>query len=109
MVKGHRIEKFESVEEFLHRIRGYGDNEIICSPHALFRLSEAQRKVFDCETLKRYLRSEAPLRCGWQYNKKYSVFYAFKGQKVIRIVLNIKPTEIEVVTFYILTKEQLVG
>ncbi len=107
MIRGHRIEKREDIRKFLQTIGYYTEDNIYCTQHTFFRLSEKQRKVFKCENLKEFLLEKQPILVGIQYNNSYTAFYDYKENKVIRIILDIKPKEIQIVTFYIIDKKQL--
>lgn len=107
MVKGYRIERFEDVSIFAEKMKNFDENTIECTEHTFFRLSEKQRKVFTCDTLKSFLLSEIPLRVGIQYNLNYAAFYKYKEGNIIKIVISFKPIFIRIVTFMILGKEQL--
>ena len=107
MVDGHRIEKEISADNFLSIIKNYSGEEIHCTNHTFFRLSEKQRKIFKCEHIKDYLLLRTPYLAGIQRNKCYAVFYRYQKKRFIRIILNISPKEIEIVTFYIIEHYQL--
>jgi len=107
VVMGHRIERKIEIDEFLDSIGGYSEERIECTKHTFFRLSEKQRKIFKPEDILRYILEQKPILVGIQYNGAYAVFYDYKENDVIRIVLDIKPNQIEVVTFYIIDKKQI--
>src|SRR3989344_7489453 len=107
MVKGYRIEKFEDISIFVDRINNFNEKNIECTDHTFFRLSEKQRKAFACDELKRILINEIPLRVGIQYNGNYAAYYKYKENRIIKIIINFKPTLIRIVTFMILSQEQL--
>ncbi len=107
LIKGYKIEKRLDIKEFLDLISDYKAQDIICTYHTFFRLSEAQRKVFKCDSLKDYILYEIPIFVGLQYNKNYAVFYKHKKEGIIRIILNIKVNKIEIVTFYIINEKQI--
>ena len=107
MGKSYRIEKFEPVSVFRKRMKYFDENTIECTSHTLFRLSEKQREVFRCEKLKHFLLEENPLKVGIQYNGNYAVYYKFKGQKIIKIIISFKTNRIRIITFYILHEKQL--
>lgn len=107
MVSGHRIEKKIPVEEFLETLTNYNREDIFCTKHTFFRLSEEQRNVFKCDTIRDFLLGQTPKLVGVQFNQLYAVFYPHKKGEFIRIVLDIHPRKIEVVTFYILDPTQL--
>ena len=106
VVKGHRIEKEIKIEEFIELIGNYSKSNINCTHHAFFRLSEKQRKLFKCEDIKEYLLGKKPILVGIQYNKNYAVFYK-NGENIIRIMLDVAPKRIDVVTFYFIDKKQI--
>lgn len=107
MIKGHRIEKKEDSEMFLDRVSQYIEDQIECTKHTFFRLSEKQRKVFKCSDIKRIILDSNPLVVGIQFNGNYAIFYKFKENKVIKVILDIKLHKIEIVTFIILDKNQI--
>lgn len=107
MVKGHRIERKIDVGEFLDIIKNYSQESIICTKHTFFRLSEKQRKIFKCGNIRDYLLNKIPHLIGIQYNGCYAVFYRYQKQNFIRLILDILPDKIEVVTFYTIDHSQL--
>jgi len=71
------------------------EEEIECTKHTLFRLSQKQRQVFNCEELKRILLHETPIRVGVQYNGNYAIYYrSEKRPGIIKIIINIGPAKI---------------
>ena len=44
---------------------------------------------------------------GIQYNKNFAVFYEYSKKEALRIILDVKINQIEVVTFYIINKNQI--
>ncbi len=109
MVKGHLIASFEEVSVFLERIRSFDSNSIDCSDHAFFRLSEKQRKVFTCEKIKDYLLNQTPLKVGIQNNGNFAVFYNYGKTTVIKIIIDMRLTLINTVTFYIIDRSRVPG
>ena len=107
VVTGHRIESKIEVKEFLDLLESYSKDKIECTKHTFFRLSEKQRKIFKSEGILKYLLEQKPILVGIQRNGAYAVFYDYNENDVIRIVLDIKPNKIEVVTFYIIDKKQV--
>lgn len=107
VIKGHRIEKKIKIEEFLEMVGNYSKDKIECTHHTFFRLSKKQRKLFKCEDIREYLLGKKPVSVGIQYNKNYAIFYTYKGNKAIRMMLDIAPQKIGVVTFYIIDKKQI--
>ena len=78
MVSGHRIEKKIPVEEFLETLTNYNREDIFCTKHTFFRLSEEQRNVFKCDTIRDFLLGQTPKLVGVQFNQLYAVFYPHK-------------------------------
>lgn len=107
MVNGHRIERRIEVNEFIDLMKNYSEDKVNCTHHTFFRLSQKQRKIFKCETIKDYLFGGTPVLVGVQYNKCYSAFYEYKNKRFIRIILDIALNKVEVVTFYIIENNQI--
>lgn len=107
MIKGHKIKKEIKIQEFLDLISDYPANKIKCTNHTFFRLSEKQRKFFKCQELKVFLLEKVPVFAGLQHNNNYAVFYAHKENTVIRLVLYISSTGIQIVTFYRIEKKNI--
>src|SRR3989338_1254554 len=73
---------------------------IIVNPHALDRLSEAQRKVFKGDELIDILTKGKPILIGLQKNGRYAVFFK-RSDGFIRIIFQISEDgKIEIGTFY---------
>ncbi|MBR9675707.1 hypothetical protein GOV05_01730 [Candidatus Woesearchaeota archaeon] len=107
MVQGHRIEKKISVTEFLESMKYYSRKDITCTKHTFFRLSENQRKLFKCDNIIDFLLTDKPTLVGLQYNQCYAVFYKDKTKNYLRIIIEIKPNKIEIVTFYVIDPSHL--
>ena len=75
------------------------NKNVIVNPHALFRLSEAQRKVYKEDELIETLSKEKPIFIGLQQNNRYAAFYSRK-LGFLRIMFSIGK-EIEIITFTI--------
>lgn len=71
---------------------------ITVSIHALDRLNAAQRQIFHEATLIRILVQETPRFVGLQQNGRYAAFFR-KKSGFIKIVTEIKGSELEIVTF----------
>jgi len=71
----NKIKKKVEVKEFLDFLKDYSSENIECTQHPFFRLSEKQRKIFTCDELKRILTKETPFLVGLQNNDNYAVFY----------------------------------
>ena len=99
MVYGNIIVKKIEVKEFLDIIKDYKAEQIECTNHTFFRLSEAQRKIFKCEKLKELILHEEPIMIGIQDNGNHAVFYKYE-KKIMRIMLDIQHQKINIVTFY---------
>src|SRR3989338_4304433 len=100
MVKGHKIEKKIGIEQFKDIINSYGEEQIILTSHALFRLAEKQRKVFKDLVIKDYLLAKNPVFVGIQNNQLYAVFYDYSKNEALKLILDVQPNLIEIVTFY---------
>jgi len=74
MPAGNKIIRRVEIKEFLDRIREYSKEQIECTNHTFFRLSEEQRKIYTCEKLREYLFYEEPFLIGLQANKNYAIF-----------------------------------
>jgi|SRR3989344_3712117 len=106
-IRGHLIEKNIEIQDFQSRIQNLGKGQIIVTPHALFRLAERQRKVFKEKVIIEYILNRMPIMVGIQYNKNFAVFYEYSKKEALRIILDVKINQIEVVTFYIINKNQI--
>lgn len=106
LIKAHQIENKIENATFLELILNYKKENIYCTNHTFFRLNEQQRKLFKCINLKEYIINEVPLFVGIQFNKKYALFYRYKNKEIIRIIVDITPITIEIVTFYIIEEKQ---
>lgn len=106
-IKGHKIEKKMPIETFMDIVSAYKEGEIVCTEHTFFRLGEQQRKLFKCGELKQYLMHEMPLLAGLQFNRKYAVFYRHEEKNALKMILDILPARIMIVTFYIISMEQV--
>ena len=104
MLSKTRIRKKVDNKDFMVRMKCYAPESIICSVHTFFRLSEKQREVFTCESIREYLREKVPSLAGEQYNGNCAAFYKLKNKRFIRIIVDIKPNGVNVVTFYVIEK-----
>ena len=107
MTKGHKIEKKVEVKAFLDTLKSYTKDQINTTDHTYFRLSEKQRKIFKDEVLKEYLLAKIPILVGIQFNGNYAVFYDYSKNEVLRLMLDIQPNKIVIVTFYQPDKTQV--
>jgi len=106
MVEGNKIVEKVEIEDFIELVRRYSSEQIECTNHTFFRLSEEQRKVFKCDNLKEYILYENPIRVGMQKNKNYAVFYKY-NKKVMRMIIDVQMSKINIVTFYFIEQNQI--
>lgn len=107
MTKGHKIEKKVEIETFLDTIKNYTKDQINTTDHTFFRLSEKQRKIFKDEVLKEYLLAKIPILVGIQFNGNHAVFYDYRKNEALKLILDMQPNKIEIVTFYIIDKSEI--
>ena len=107
MAYGHKIEKKVKIETFLDIIKNYTNEQIITTEHSFFRFDEEERKIFKESVLKEYLTSKVPILVGIQFNFNYAVFYDYEKQKALRIIIDINPDKIKIVTFYLSEKSEM--
>jgi len=103
MIKGHKIEKKIDLDYFLELINNIKEENIITTKHSFFRLKESQRKIYSEQIIKDYILGGKPILIGIQFNGNYSVFYSHKGL-FLKLILDIKTQNINIVTFYIVDK-----
>ena len=103
----HKIQKSINNKDFLDLMSNYKEEDVFCTDHTLFRLNGRQRKLFKCKELKEYILNEIPLSVGIQGNKKYAVFYNYKNNYIIRMILDLQIRKIEIVTFYIISSKNI--
>ncbi len=96
---GNLIAKKLEIEEFLSIIKDYKSEQIECTEHTFFRLSDKQRKIFKCEKLKEYILHDTPIVVGIQNNGNYAIFYKHE-KKTMRIIADIQHQKIKIVSFY---------
>tara|TARA_Y100000310_G_scaffold343227_2_gene449891 strand:+ start:1277 stop:1612 length:336 start_codon:yes stop_codon:yes gene_type:complete len=108
MPSGNKIKEKIEIDDFLEIIKEYSKEQIECTHHTFFRLSEKQRKIFTCETVKEYLFHETPFLVGVQENRNYAIFYKYKKKKFIRIIADMRNMrKINIVTFYLIEEYQI--
>jgi mRNA-degrading endonuclease RelE of RelBE toxin-antitoxin system len=81
--------------EFQYLIKG---KELIVSPHAIWHLSNQQRKVFNKEELINMILRENPNKVYLQENKRYAAFYR-KSDGYRKLIIEIKDNKTTIVTF----------
>lgn len=106
MVEETKIKKIVDVDEFIKFLKEYKPEQIECTSHTFFRLSEKQRKIYTCEELKRILINEKPFLVGFQYNENYAVFYKHQN-KNLKIIVNLEDRKVKIVTFYFIEEWQI--
>jgi hypothetical protein len=74
------------------------DKEILISPHALWHLSNKQRKVFNKEELIDMIKKETPRRVNLQINGRYGAYYR-KSDGFRKLILKIEEKKIIIITF----------
>ena len=107
MAKGHKIEKKIEVKTFLETIKNYTEEQIVTTQHTFFRLDEEERKIFKEAMLKENLVTKIPIVVGIQHNRNYAVFYDYSKNEALRLIIDIQPNKIEIVTFYIIDKNEI--
>lgn len=75
-----------NVYEFKRQIKG---KEIIISHHALFHLSNKQRKVFNKEELINMVSRETPRKVLLQQNGRYATYYR-KRDRYRKLIIEIE-------------------
>lgn len=104
----HSTKEKIGIKKFQEIIKKYSIKDIETTAHTFFRINEGQRKVYTEDLLKKYLIEKRPIEVIKQPNGNISAMYKFKeGDRVIKIVLNVGIKKVYIVTFYILTKEQM--
>jgi len=104
--EGNKIKKKVEVKEFLKFLKEYESEQIECTHHTFFRLSEKQRKIYTCKELRKILTQEVPFLVGFQYNENYAVFYKYKG-KNLKMIVAFNDRKIKIVTFYFIEEWQI--
>lgn len=104
MITGHKIKQFIEINAFINNIRYISKENIKATAHTFFRLEE--RKLFKDNNLIEFIVSETPILVGLQNNGLYAVFYNF-NKKILKIILEIQPLQINIVTFYIIEENQI--
>lgn len=107
MIGGNRIRERVPADEFMETLKGYGRENVACTEHTFFRLSQKQRELFTCESIREILFGDLPVLVGLQNNGCFAAFYKHKSHRFIRILLDVKVDRIDVVTFYVIEEWQL--
>ena len=106
MFSDTKIKERIDVRKFIQLIKEYNSEQIECTSHTFFRLSQKQREIFTCEKLKNILLNEIPFLVGIQYNHNYAGFYNY-GNKNLKVILNIDKRKVNIVTFYFIEQWQI--
>ncbi|HIG93053.1 MAG: hypothetical protein QT02_C0011G0012 [archaeon GW2011_AR9] len=84
-----------SPQEFQDLIKG---KNVVISPHAIWHLSNQQRKVFNVEELISMVKRETPRKVYLQENERYAAYYR-KSDGYRKLIIEIKDNKTIVVTF----------
>ena len=106
MAGSNKIVKIVKAEDFLKLIEDVLTEQIVPTRHGFFRLEEGERKIFKEGIIREIIKYRIPDLVGIQKNGVYAVFYHY-GEKVLRIMLDIQPEEIRVVTFYLVRSDEI--
>lgn len=106
MVNITTIRERVDINEFIKLIKKYDQEQIECTEHIFFRLSQKQREIFNCAELRKILLTQKPFLVGIQHNNNYAVFYKYQN-KNLKIILGIDNTKINIVTFYFIEQWQI--
>jgi len=106
MFEGTMIKKRVEIEEFIKFLKEYKKEQIECTSHTFFRLSEKQRKIYTCNELRKILMRERPFLVGFQYNENYAVFYRYKS-KNLKVIVDLNNRKVKIVTFYFIEEWQI--
>lgn len=106
MAEGHKIKKKVEITLFLECLKEYDKDNIESTSHTFFRLSNKQRKIYNESFIKEIIFNENPFLVGIQNNSLWAVFYKH-DKDIFRIILDIHPNKIYIVTFYIIDSTQI--
>ena len=84
-----------SKEEFKHLIRG---KKVVILPHAVWHLSNQQRKVFNVGELINIVKRENPRKVYLQENGRYAAYYR-KSDGYRKLIIELMEDKANVVTF----------
>jgi len=101
-----KIKEKLGIDKFMKLINKYSPEQIECTSHTFFRLSQKQREIFTCEKLRKILLKMKPFLVGIQYNKNYAIFYKYQD-KILRMMLGINYRKVNIVTFYFIKEWQI--
>ena len=109
MISDHNISEKISKKDFLEKIKNFEDKDIEITDHTLFRLNQKQRKVYESGVLKDFIMRKTPIEIEKQENGNLAVLYYYEEDRIIKILIDLSPNKIYIVTFYILSKRQMRG
>lgn len=84
-----------STEEFQYLLK---EKEVVVSPHAIWHLSNQQRKVFNEEQLISMVQRETPRKVYLQENERYVAYYR-KADGYRKLIIERRDDKTVVVTF----------
>ncbi len=106
MVREHSVDSKIKISKFMRKIKAYRYENIEATAHTFFRLSEKQRKIYTEKELKDIIFDSKPSEVAIQNNKNYAVIYIHQNGKYLKILLDLTPNKVYIVTFYFLNKKQ---
>ena len=107
MIGGHDIVGKISRKEFSSKVGSFLKKDIEVTDHALFRLNQKQRKIFEGDILKNFILNEKPIEIGNQNNGNLAVLYNYEEGRVLKIIMRFSSNKTYIVSFYILNREQM--
>ncbi len=99
------IEKVE-VDKFLILKEKYSENQIECTRHVFFRLSDKQRLIYTEKELCLIIIKEKPFLVGLQHNGNYAAFYHYDS-KTLKVIMSLDDRKVNIVTFYFISEWQI--
>ena len=106
MLESTKIIKKVDIKKLFETIKKFPKENIECTQHTFFRLSEKQRKIFTCRELRAIILNKKPFLAGIQHNGNHALFYKHQN-KNLKIVVNINDRKIKIVTFYFIQAWQI--
>jgi len=106
ILREHNVKEKISRKEFKSKIEKVPENNIITTKHTFFRLSEKQRKIYDEKLLKEFILKKEPIEIWKQMNDNLAIIYKFRENNHLKIIVNLAPKKVYIVTFYILNRKQ---
>lgn len=103
----HRIKEKIRNEEFIEILSHYQDSDIYSTEHTFDRLNENERKIFKHDDLITIVRQKRIFLVGIQYNGLFTVIFDFSKNEAVRMVFEVHPFKIEIITFYLVNKNEI--